>query len=84
MGGVTSGIIVVVLLFNLGFALPSESLKQGLANVKLHVLIQTFIFVLVPAYFFLTTLPFRSSFEGAFLIGVLALACVPTTAAVGR
>lgn len=50
-----------------------------MANVKLHVFIQTFIFVLTPAFFFVTTLPLRSSLGDGLLIGILALACLPTT-----
>ena len=71
---------VIVLLFLIsGLKLPSESIRAGMSDVRVHLFIQFNIFILSPAFFWLTSLPFRGVLDGQFVVGVYALACLPTT-----
>lgn len=72
-------LIVVIILFNIGFTLPSEAIKSGLQNMKLHIATQLFIFVITPLFIFLTSIPFQNLFPKEIIIGIYALACLPTT-----
>jgi sodium/bile acid cotransporter 7 len=74
--------VLIVLLFLIsGFTLPSEAITSGLKDFRLHVFIQTFIFLFIPAFFLLTTLPFRSVWEQQLYTGIFAVAVLPTTIA---
>jgi sodium/bile acid cotransporter 7 len=73
--------LIVALFIIMGLTLPSESIRAGLADWRLHLYLQGFLFLLTPAYFLLTTLPFRASLNPDLLAGVLALSCLPTTIA---
>lgn len=71
---------LVVLLFLIsGFTLPTESIKRGMKEIKLHLYIQGFVFLFTPLFFFLTTLPLSGFVSEGVLIGIYALACLPTT-----
>jgi sodium/bile acid cotransporter 7 len=78
-GSVTRDVLIVLLFLISGLTLPSESIGRGLKDVRLHLYIQGFIFVAVPAVVLLTTLPLRRAFPAEALIGIFALACLPTT-----
>lgn len=78
-GAVTRTILIVILFVIAGFTLPTESIRSGLRDWRLHLLVQGFQFVLTPLWFFLSSLPLRGAFEPSLLAGVFALAAVPTT-----
>jgi len=76
---VTRQAIVVLLFLIAGFTLPSESIVGGLRDIRLHVFLQLFIFLFVPVFFVLTTLPLRALWGPQLLLGIYALSCLPTT-----
>jgi sodium/bile acid cotransporter 7 len=78
-GSVTRTIIVILLFLIAGFTLPSESILSGLKNVRLHLFIQIFIFVVHPLYYWLVTLLFAPVIPVEIRTGILALAVLPTT-----
>lgn len=71
-------IIAVIFLFS-GFSLPSEALTKGIRDLRLHIYVQIFIFLIIPAYFVSTAFPFRQTMNGNLIVGIYALACLPTT-----
>lgn len=72
--------ILIVLLFLIaGIKLPSENIKAGMKDVRVHLFIQFYVFILVPAFFYVTSLPFREVMDGKLVIGIYAMACLPTT-----
>jgi sodium/bile acid cotransporter 7 len=73
--------LIVALFIIMGLTLPAESIRSGFSAWRLHLYIQGFLFVLTPAFFLLTTLPFRAGLNPGLLAGVFALACLPTTIA---
>lgn len=77
--GFTTTIIVIVIFLGIGFTLPTEAIRSGLSHVKLHVFIQSFIFLIIPAYFIFTTSLLSRFFSPEIQIGIFALACLPTT-----
>jgi sodium/bile acid cotransporter 7 len=78
-GGWTNRIIVFVLFLITGLKLPSDRIKQDLSTPRLHVFLQLFIFVITPLYF-LTAVPlFAAALDGQLLVGIFALAVLPTT-----
>jgi sodium/bile acid cotransporter 7 len=78
-GGNTRVVLIVILFLIAGFTLPSEAITSGLKDYRLHLFIQSFVFVLVPAFFLLTTLPFRSAWSHQLYAGIFAVAVLPTT-----
>ena len=77
--GWTNRIVVIILFFITGLTLPTDRIRHDLATPKLHLLIQVTIFVATPALF-LTAIPlFREAMNGQLLVGILALAVLPTT-----
>jgi sodium/bile acid cotransporter 7 len=69
-----------VLLFLIsGFKLPSEAIKAGMKDIRVHILIQLFVFAISPWFIFATSFPFRDIMDGRVVIGIYALACLPTT-----
>jgi len=80
-GNLTRTALIVALFLLMGLTLPSESIRSGLADWRLHLYIQGFLFLLTPAYFLLTSLPLRGSLSPGLLAGILALSCLPTTIA---
>ncbi len=75
-GIITTG-IVIGLFLSIGFTLPVNALKSGLANIRLHLFMQFFIFILTPLYYFLITSVL--DLPADLRIGILALAVLPTT-----
>ncbi len=75
--GISSDIIVMLMFLGIGFTLPSEAIRSGFSNWRLHVFLQGFIFLLIPGYMLLATsiLPFSPEMR----IGLLALSVLPTT-----
>jgi len=80
-GGIARTILIVLLFLISGFTLPSEAVTSGLKDYRLHIYIQTFIFLFIPAFILLTTLPFRSVWEQQLYTGIFAVAVLPTTIA---
>ncbi|HAK44417.1 MAG TPA: hypothetical protein DCO79_00630 [Spirochaeta sp.] len=54
-------------------------MKNGLSDVRVHVYIQSFIYIFVPLYFFLTSMLFRDKFGPQIITGIYALAVLPCT-----
>lgn len=77
--GWTTRLIVVVLFLIIGLKLPTDRIRTDLANPRLHIYLQVFVFVVVPLYFLTATLLFREALEGRLLVGIFALAVLPTT-----
>ena len=78
-GGVTARVLVVGLFFVTGLGLPSEAFAAGLREVRLHVFVQAMIFLITPAYFVVTVSLLGDRLDQSLLVGVFALAVLPTT-----
>ena len=76
---VTTTTIVVVLFLISGLTLPSETIKTGMRDIKLHAYIQLFVFIATPLFFFFSTQFLRGHIDPGILVGMLALGCLPTT-----
>lgn len=77
--GMASYSITVLLFLITGFTLPTETIRHGMANIRLHLYIQSFIFIVMPLYFYGTSQLFKHVSGGALVYGLLALAVLPTT-----
>lgn len=77
--GITNTGIIILLFLITGLTLPTNALKSDLKNVKLHIYIQFCIFILTPLLFFLLGNIFSQNFSQPVLIGIYALAVLPTT-----
>lgn len=77
--GKTTTFIIVILFLVTGFTLPSERIREGISNYRLHVFIQCFSFVFIPLYFFIFSPLFRGFIDGQLMYGLFALAVLPTT-----
>lgn len=78
-GKVTTTGLVIALFFLSGLSLPTETLKEGMKDIRLHIFIQVFIYIVAPLFFFLTAFPFEGMMDGKLIIGIYALAVLPTT-----
>jgi solute carrier family 10 (sodium/bile acid cotransporter), member 7 len=78
-GKLTTTILIILIFLITGYTIPTEAIKDGLKDFKLHLFLQVFIFVLVPLYFFITLKLFAGSFSPETRVGIIALACLPTT-----
>jgi len=78
-GGIARTLLIVALFLITGFTLPSEAITRGLKDYRLHLYVQTFIFLFIPGFFLLTTLPFRSVWDHQLHVGIFAVAVLPTT-----
>jgi sodium/bile acid cotransporter 7 len=76
---ITTTSLVIIMFFLSGLSLPTETLKEGMKDIRLHFFIQIFIFIICPLYFFLTAFPFKDVMDGKLIVGIYALACLPTT-----
>ncbi|MFW5814038.1 MAG: bile acid:sodium symporter [Spirochaetota bacterium] len=77
--GWTNRVIVFVLFLITGLKLPSDRIGRDLATPRLHLFLQLFIFVVTPLYF-LTAVPlFSGAMDGKLVVGIFALAVLPTT-----
>ncbi len=77
--GITSYIITLILFLIIGFSLPVESIKNGMSDIKVHLYIQVFIFIVIPVYFLFTSKLFVHVLDGNLVYGLIALAVLPTT-----
>jgi sodium/bile acid cotransporter 7 len=75
----TSTAIIVVLFIITGLTLPAETIWRGMRNLRLHLYLQLFIFCIVPLYFLATVALTSNLIPASLRVGVLALACLPTT-----
>ncbi|GEM_PF-121944 len=78
-GGVANRVIIVVIFLVSGFRLPTETISSGLKGVKLHVVLQVFIFIIVPALVYFVITPFHGWFDPSIVLGIYALSVLPTT-----
>lgn len=78
-GGTASYILMILLFLISGMKIPTESISSGLRDFKVHIYLQVFVFIVVPVYFHFTAFPFADILDGNLLIGILALAALPTT-----
>jgi sodium/bile acid cotransporter 7 len=78
-GGLARTALIVLLFLISGFTLPSEAISRGLRDYRMHLYVQAFIFLFIPGFFLLTTLPFRSVWDHQLYTGVFAVAVLPTT-----
>jgi solute carrier family 10 (sodium/bile acid cotransporter), member 7 len=75
----TSTFLVIIIFFNMGFTIPSEVILKGLEDFRLHIFTQVFIFLFCPLYFFASALAIRNYVSPEIMVGIYALACLPTT-----
>ncbi len=78
-GGLTATVLVVCLFFLSGLSLPTEAIRAGLRDVRLHLFLQAFIFVVTPLYFAATSALLWRGGDPRILAGIYALAVLPTT-----
>jgi sodium/bile acid cotransporter 7 len=74
----TNGIVVVLFVIT-GLSLPTDAIWKGIRDVRLHLYLQLFIFLVIPAYFLGALTLLRGVLPETFNVGILALACLPTT-----
>jgi len=78
-GGAANRVIIVTIFLLSGFRLPTETIAGGLKGVKLHLVLQLFIFVLVPLLIYAVITPFHGWFDPNIVLGIYALSVLPTT-----
>ncbi len=78
-GNVTRDIVIVIMFFVTGLTLPTDEIIAGVKQVRLHIFIETFIFVITPLYFIVTVALFSRFIPDAAIPGIYALALLPTT-----
>jgi len=78
-GGFARTLLIVLLFLISGFTLPTEAITSGLRDYRLHLYVQMFVFLFIPGFFLLTTLPFRSLWDHQLYAGIFAVAVLPTT-----
>ncbi len=71
--------VIIILFFISGLTLPTESISNGIRPARLHLYIQSFIFLVTPLYFVVSSLAIRTIMDERLYIGIIALACLPTT-----
>jgi sodium/bile acid cotransporter 7 len=71
--------VVRLLFLIIGFTLPSDRLRSGLRNARLHLFLQLFIFVITPLFLWSTATLLRPLLGSSVLVGIFALSCLPTT-----
>lgn len=76
---VSTKVAVSVIFLMQGLVLPLEAVRAGLMRVKLHVMVQLWIFGLVPLLAIVLDLLFGRFFPDDLRIGFLFLAVLPTT-----
>ena len=74
----TNGIVVALFVIT-GLSLPTDEIWKGIRDLRLHLYLQFFIFILTPAYFLGGLLLLRGVLPATLNVGILALACLPTT-----
>ncbi|MFW6344494.1 MAG: bile acid:sodium symporter [Sediminispirochaetaceae bacterium] len=79
LGGATSKVLIIVIFLITGLTLPSETILSRLSNIKLHLFIQSFSFILIPLYVVLTASLLKGVLHEWTLVGLYATAVLPTT-----
>ena len=78
-GKITTTALIVLIFLITGYTIPTEAIATGLKDFRLHIFLQVFIFLVIPLYFVLTLKLFSGSFPPGIQVGIIALACLPTT-----
>jgi sodium/bile acid cotransporter 7 len=76
---ITRTTVIIILFFISGLTLPTESIINGIRPARLHLYIQSFIFLVTPLYFVASSLAIKAYMDESLYIGIIALACLPTT-----
>ncbi len=71
--------VIIILFFISGLTLPTENILNGIRPARLHLYIQSFIFIVTPLYFVVSSLAIKASMDERLYVGIRALACLPTT-----
>ena len=74
----TKAAIFIIFIFQ-GLSLPVDEIKDGLRQYRIHILIQSFIFLFIPALVWVGILMTGSILAFDLQMGFLFLAAVPTT-----
>ncbi len=77
--GASATVLVVLLFLTSGMSLPTEAIRTGLRDVRLHLFLQLFIFAVCPLYFAATAALLWRGGDPRIVAGILALAVLPTT-----
>jgi solute carrier family 10 (sodium/bile acid cotransporter), member 7 len=74
-------VMVAIIFLVCGIRLPSQQLKQGALNIRMHLVIQVFNFVLMPfALYAFFSMPGPDNwFSKPITTGIIILGCMPTT-----
>lgn len=70
---------IALVFFLHGMGIPSEQLKAGLGNWRLHLVVQGFTFVVFPLLFLLFQFSFASLLPPILLLGFFYLCALPST-----
>lgn len=79
LSGLTRDVLVLSIFIITGMTLPTETILKRLANVKLHIFLQGYIFIVVPAVFFGVVSIFSGTLPANTIAGLYAVAAIPTT-----
>jgi solute carrier family 10 (sodium/bile acid cotransporter), member 7 len=79
LGGLTQKVVIIVIFLITGLTLQSETILSKLGNLRLHIFIQLFVFVIIPLYVALTAPLLGRFIDEWTLIGLYATAVIPTT-----
>lgn len=71
--------LIVLVFLGMGITLPSEVLIRGLVKWKIHLYIQSYIFIFIPALVMVSLFLVGNSFSREIRIGIIALSVLPTT-----
>jgi solute carrier family 10 (sodium/bile acid cotransporter), member 7 len=71
--------VVIVIFLITGYTMPTEALVRGVTDLKLHLYMEIFIFVVFPLYVLVSTLLLGDLFRPEVVAGLFALAVLPTT-----
>jgi len=77
--GITTRAAVFLIFVMQGLSLPTQEVRKGLIQYRLHTAIQAFIFVFIPALVYAVLLLSRHLFPYDLYMGFLFVAVVPTT-----
>ncbi|MFO7782614.1 MAG: bile acid:sodium symporter [Spirochaetia bacterium] len=71
--------VVIVIFLITGYTMPTEALVRGVTDIKLHLYMEIFIFVVFPLYVLASTMLLGDLFRPEVVAGLFALAVLPTT-----
>jgi sodium/bile acid cotransporter 7 len=71
--------VVIVIFLITGYTMPTEALLRGVTDLKLHLYMELFIFVVFPLYVVASILLLGDLFRPEVVAGLFALAVLPTT-----